>query len=226
MTARAWLAAVTRRGGTCRLDEGRRVWVSPRTALTPALREAFADVKPAVVAALVGRGRAARRATPGAGTFPCPGCGRALPAVRRTDRDFTVCVCCKLDAISKRRAWTYEEYMRSPEWAARRELALATAGHRCQRCGALGGLEVHHRHYDSLGAEREEDLEVLCKPCHESADRERAARTSAENARALYAARLNGWATKKYGEDWFASCDEADVAEEFEDWLERREDRW
>ena len=94
---------LARRGGTCQIDEGRRVWVRPRTALTPALREAFADLKPALVAALVGCGRVARGPTPGARTFPCPGCGRALPAVRRTDRDFTVCVCCKLDRIERSR---------------------------------------------------------------------------------------------------------------------------
>jgi hypothetical protein len=159
-------------------------------------------------------------------TFPCPGCGRSLPAVRRTDRDFTVCVGCKLDAISKRLAWTYNDYMRSREWADRRALALSAAGYRCMRCGALRGLEVHHLHYRSLGAEREEDLEVLCTPCHAIADREREARTRAENARALYDARLNGWATKKYGEEWFARYDEAELAEEFDDWLDRQEGGW
>jgi hypothetical protein len=102
MTATAWMAAVTRRGGTCRLDERRRVWVVPRTALTSALREAFPDLKTAIVAALVGCGSVARSPVPGAPTFPCPGCGRALPVVRQTDRDFTVCVCCKLDAIERR----------------------------------------------------------------------------------------------------------------------------
>jgi hypothetical protein len=35
---------------------------------------------------------------------PCPGCGRLLPAVRFTDRDFTVCVCCKVAAIERRLA--------------------------------------------------------------------------------------------------------------------------
>jgi hypothetical protein len=143
---------------------------------------------------------------------------------RRQDPDFTVCVCCKLDAISKRYTWTYETYMVSGEWAERRALALESAAHRCQRCGALGGLEVHHKHYRTLGAERAEDLEVLCMPCHEVADREREARTAVENAAALYDARLNGWASKKYGDDWFASCDETEVAEDFEDWLDRRED--
>ena len=103
MTATAWLAAVTRRGGTCRLDEG-RVWVVPRAALTPALRKAFTDLKPAIVAALVGGGRVARQPGPAAGTFPCPGCRQPLPVSRRSDADFTVCVCCKLDRIAQAHA--------------------------------------------------------------------------------------------------------------------------
>jgi hypothetical protein len=45
MTAAAWLQAVARRGGTCRLDGQGQVWVTPRSALTPALREAFPAVK-------------------------------------------------------------------------------------------------------------------------------------------------------------------------------------
>jgi hypothetical protein len=38
---------------------------------------------------------------PVARTFPCPGCRRALPISRQQDRDFTVCVCCKLDRIGQ-----------------------------------------------------------------------------------------------------------------------------
>jgi hypothetical protein len=104
MTAATWLRTVARHGGTCRLDERRRVWVTPATALTPALRHAFPALKAAVVAQLVGCGTVGGRAAVPAQTFPCPGCGRPLPASRRRDRDFTVCVCCKLDAIEQRRA--------------------------------------------------------------------------------------------------------------------------
>jgi len=37
-------------------------------------------------------------------TIPCPGCRRLIPASRAADRDFRVCVCCKLDAIEQRHA--------------------------------------------------------------------------------------------------------------------------
>jgi len=70
----------------------------------------------------------------------------------------------------------YEEYLKSERWRAVRAGALERAGHRCQSpgCRATTGLEVHHRHYGSLGAEAWADLVVLCGPCHRAADRRRA----------------------------------------------------
>jgi hypothetical protein len=69
----------------------------------------------------------------------------------------------------------YQQYLRSPAWRATRVRRLAASGYRCEfvsetdnprhcgaRCGATTGLEVHHRHYRSLGVERDDDLKVLC----------------------------------------------------------------
>jgi hypothetical protein len=39
----------------------------------------------------------------------------------------------------------------------------------------------------------------------------------------LYAAQLEGWATKKYGEEWEDRLDPEQVAEEFDEWAELRE---
>lgn len=62
----------------------------------------------------------------------------------------------------------YREYLRSPEWLARRQWKLDEAEGRCQICNAGGdGLEVHHRTYERLGRERQADLVVLCPGCHE-----------------------------------------------------------
>ncbi len=72
------------------------------------------------------------------------------------------------------RSWAYEAYMASNAWRWRRREALWRARHRCERCGAWRArLEVHHRTYRRLGAERNEDLEVLCPDCHRLADAER-----------------------------------------------------
>lgn len=90
---------------------------------------------------------------------------------------------------------------------------------RCQRCKSHGPLELHHLHYHSLGRERPEDVEALCKACHKIADSERAV----EGRRRSWDARLDGWASRKYGEDWADAGDGDSVAEEFEEWLEQAE---
>jgi hypothetical protein len=41
------------------------------------------------------------------------------------------------------------------------------AGYRCERCEGKRDLEVHHRTYERLGREWDQDLEVLCCRCHE-----------------------------------------------------------
>jgi HNH endonuclease len=67
------------------------------------------------------------------------------------------------------------EYIASQEWRRRRRAFLAKHA-LCNRCGRdndehhrLFGtaLHVHHVSYARLGAELDEDLETLCKDCHE-----------------------------------------------------------
>lgn len=65
---------------------------------------------------------------------------------------------------------TYLDYIRSPQWDAKRRLALQKARYRCQKCGTSNiRLHVHHRHYRRLGHEDLRDLIVLCEACHENA---------------------------------------------------------
>jgi hypothetical protein len=71
----------------------------------------------------------------------------------------------------------YAEYILSDEWKARREAALSRAGNRCQLCGAKKHLHVHHNTYENLGHERDEDLIVLCQPCHDVYHASRDSRT-------------------------------------------------
>ncbi len=59
-----------------------------------------------------------------------------------------------------------EVYLRSEHWAATRLQALDAADYRCRVCNAEHGLDVHHRTYERLGAERPDDLTVLCRRCH------------------------------------------------------------
>lgn len=60
----------------------------------------------------------------------------------------------------------YLEYLKSEAWKVRRKWKLDQAGNRCQVCNAGGELHVHHRTYERVGEERDNDLTVLCEMCH------------------------------------------------------------
>lgn len=68
--------------------------------------------------------------------------------------------------IARLRAMPYREYLLTLEWQARRRRALKLANYRCLTCNNTKHLEVHHRTYERLGTEWDEDLIVLCRGCH------------------------------------------------------------
>lgn len=70
----------------------------------------------------------------------------------------------RLDAL---KAMPYAEYLRTPEWQETRRQALRRASYRCQACNGQGRLDVHHRTYERRGNERDRDLTVLCRACHD-----------------------------------------------------------
>jgi len=48
-----------------------------------------------------------------------------------------------------------------------RQKVLRRDGWRCQLCGAMSNLEVHHKEFRShLGEDSEENLITLCSTCH------------------------------------------------------------
>jgi 5-methylcytosine-specific restriction endonuclease McrA len=54
--------------------------------------------------------------------------------------------------------WSYENL---------RPQILRRDGWRCQSCGTMSNLEVHHREFRShLGSDAEENLITLCTACH------------------------------------------------------------
>ncbi len=51
-----------------------------------------------------------------------------------------------------------------------RQQVLRRDGWRCQFCGTMSNLEVHHKQFRShSGDDAEENLITLCSRCHESA---------------------------------------------------------
>lgn len=81
------------------------------------------------------------------------------------------------EEITEQEVYTYLAYIASAAWKRRRDDRIAKAGNACEHCGYTvwsRKLEVHHKTYERLGHERDEDLEVLCEDCHVRADEERA----------------------------------------------------
>lgn len=122
----------------------------------------------------------------------------------------------------------YVAYLKSKAWQFVRTRTILNAGGMCQRCFVRPDdpvfgrpLEVHHKTYETLGHEREQDVQALCHPCHEEADKERADETTLRSYRALQDARFDGWCRKVFGDDERAWPDDAD--ERFERWLEMKE---
>jgi hypothetical protein len=62
----------------------------------------------------------------------------------------------------------YRAYLESPEWRVRRQWKLDEARNRCEVCNSSEPpIDVHHRTYERLGRERQSDLVVLCRQCHD-----------------------------------------------------------
>ena len=65
---------------------------------------------------------------------------------------------------------SYDEYRRSADYRSRNSFRTAAAGGRCEVCKQPSRmLEVHHRHYETLGNEGRDDLLALCRGCHRAA---------------------------------------------------------
>jgi len=101
--------------------------------------------------------------------------------------------------------YAYDEYMKSDIWRAVRSKRLILDGFRCQLCGSVQHLEVHHMKYPEQwgGEDIDHDLITLCADCHHrlhvaikerEAAFDRAKDTLMENARAACKGELDKWA--------------------------------
>jgi hypothetical protein len=65
------------------------------------------------------------------------------------------------------RTMPYGEYLKTPEWKEKRDMALKRDGYRCRACNSSEDLNVHHRTYEQRGNEDLNDLTTFCQSCHE-----------------------------------------------------------
>lgn len=63
---------------------------------------------------------------------------------------------------------TYRDYLKSPQWAKKRQKAFRYHGRKCNICGRTENLQVDHLHYRTLFREAMTDLQILCRGCHEN----------------------------------------------------------
>jgi hypothetical protein len=61
----------------------------------------------------------------------------------------------------------YQQYLCSREWAEKKNAVHERSFGRCERCGLSKAAAVHHLTYIRKYNERLEDLQNLCKACHE-----------------------------------------------------------
>ena len=60
----------------------------------------------------------------------------------------------------------YTDYLQSEEWKEKRKRIWRRAKGKCERCSFRNGSHVHLT-YARIYCERDEDLALYCKPCHE-----------------------------------------------------------
>jgi hypothetical protein len=116
----------------------------------------------------------------------------------------------------------YDKYIKSPEWLVKSRMFIGRRGYKCERCGVSieeKTLFSHHLHYQTLGRETGNEIEVLCFDCHQKAD---AMRQELEQ-QCQYVKALNTYATKKYGEGWEDLWNgNRRIRKEFDRWLTRK----
>ena len=138
------------------------------------------------------------------------------------------------DTPPKEMTWRekYNAVIGSKRWRRLRQRFMSQYDSKCRRCNwqktqwdKSRTLDLHHRTYERLGQERDEDLELVCSVCHIKADRERAAASQRRSAAALYDAQFDGWATAVYGDDYGSFVDQS-MIDHFDDWIERKQDEY
>lgn len=74
------------------------------------------------------------------------------------------------------RTGKYSDYLKTPYWKELRNRAFAHFGRNCGQCGSKKNLQVHHKNY-FLFQECWNDLEILCRACHESVHQDKVIQT-------------------------------------------------
>lgn len=120
--------------------------------------------------------------------------------------------------MNKEMRQQYLRVIRSERWRLIKQRVVRERGNKCEGCGESGcRLDLHHDTYERLGHELLSDLRLLCRDCHRAEDIFRAerGRQRSEDAysSAYYWGCVNGYMSRRYGEDWESMYDSCDASE-------------
>lgn len=72
-----------------------------------------------------------------------------------------------MTTLTDHQRWYREVYLFSDHWKSLRLQAFKEGGRHCHRCPATTHLDVHHLRYRRLYDVTVQDLQILCRKCHE-----------------------------------------------------------
>jgi 5-methylcytosine-specific restriction endonuclease McrA len=101
----------------------------------------------------------------------CKQCTRSLDSQDRTEQWRAEYAQRATEQEQQNREWWdwYSSYLKTPEWAKRRQLVFQRAQGRCEGCLSAAPVHVHHLSYAHAGDELLYELVALCTPCHQKA---------------------------------------------------------
>jgi len=106
----------------------------------------------------------------------------------------------------------------SAAWRKLKRKKCEEAEYSCEKCGTWSkSLELHHKHYRTIGREQCCDVLLLCSCCHRIEDGKRIRKKRNQRLKGIMT-----FGDKKYGRNWEALIPFNEVADEFDRWLKKR----
>lgn len=118
----------------------------------------------------------------------------------------------------KEHSQEYKDALKSEHWKGIRKLAHERAKGMCEQCRKYPATSTHHKHYDTLGHERLEDVLALCDLCHIFAEEQR----KEEQEERRWNNRVEAWAKKAFGSGWLRYPGPVVAESRFRAWLKKK----
>ena len=75
------------------------------------------------------------------------------------------------DSGMSRKRWYRRVYLKSDHWKTLKKALFFKRGKHCERCDSCLKIDVHHKEYRFIYDVTLDDLEILCRKCHQKEHR-------------------------------------------------------